>query len=196
MRYQPVAARAGWLALLLLTSLPLAAETPPPAVALSWPERSYRWFYNPEGEPEWVAAAGGALWVRQQVESWSPCGFRLEYGGLTTLAVAEMDGANVVGWRDDGKDYSGWTRWRAYRDGRAIEADVVLYRNIFERYRQQGIDALLELKKTLIHEVGHVLGLTHSTVPGDAMTVKLRTRPEWVLPSANDLARCRARYPG
>jgi predicted Zn-dependent protease len=106
-----------------------------------------------------------------------------------------MDSENVIGWKTDGRAYSGWTSWRAHRDGRAVEADVALYANILDDYRRRGIDAKLELRKTVVHELGHVLGLGHSDQLGDAMIVKVRTRPEWKLPSANDLLRCRALYP-
>ena len=102
----------------------------------------------------------------------------------------------MIGWKGDGRGYSAWTNWQARRSGQALEADVTLYANIFTTYREKGIDARLELRKSIVHELGHVLGLTHSDHPGDAMIVKIRTRPEWRLPSDNDISRCRALYSG
>ena len=71
---------------------------------------------------------------------------------------------------------------------------MTLYANIFNAYRINGIDVRLELRKSIAHELGHVLGLAHSDQLGDAMIVKVRTRPEWRLPSENDIGRCRALY--
>ncbi len=118
----------------------------------------------------------------------------LRYSGLSDKAPGTMDGENVIGWKVNGQNYSAWTSWRAGRSGQALEADVTLYTNIFNSYRVRGIDTQLELRKSIIHELGHVLGLTHSDQMGDAMMVKVRTRPEWRLPSDNDISRCRALY--
>ncbi len=112
-----------------------------------------------------------------------------------------LGGANVVGWAHDGKRYSAWTAWRACRHGAArrgaaLEADITLYANVFDTYRQRGIDPQLELYKSLVHEFSHVLRFGHSATPSDAMSVGARTRAEWVPPSANDLERCRERYLG
>ena len=50
-----------------------------------------------------------------------------------------------------------------------------------------------------MHEFGHAIGLTHSPVCGDVMTLAAdcpRTPAAMlpVAPTANDLARCRLRY--
>jgi hypothetical protein len=165
------------------------------AFAYHWEDRRYVWRYNPEGEPPWLESAAALDLVQQAARSWESCGIHMEYAGLTALSPGVKDGSNVVGWKKDGKDYSAWTYWVARKDGQAIEADIILYRNIFDRYREQGMDALLELRKSLIHEFGHALGMSHSPQAADAMSVRFRTRAGWQLPSDNDLARCRAIYP-
>jgi hypothetical protein len=162
---------------------------------LRWIGRVYSWRYNAEHRPAWLSDEEALSLIRAAADGWSPCGVTLRYEGLTDKVPGVMDGENVIGWKADGRAYSAWTSWRMHRDGRAIEADVTLYANIFDDYRRRGIDTRLELRKTVVHELGHVLGLGHSARPGDAMIVKVRTRPEWKLPSANDLARCRALYP-
>lgn len=187
-------------AALLMGLIALLGAAPAPAssdlsFAYHWAERRYVWHYNPEGEPAWLESGAALELVQQAASGWERCGVHLEYAGLTKQSPGVKDGSNVVGWKADGKDYSALTYWVARKDGRAIEADIILYRNIFDRYREQGMETLLELRKSLIHEFGHVLGLSHSPRAADAMSVRFRTRAAWQLPSDNDLARCREIYP-
>jgi hypothetical protein len=164
-------------------------------ISLRWPGKTYVWHYNPQHKPDWLSEEEALSVVRKAAAGWEACGVSLPYAGLTAKSPSTIDGENVVGWREDGKNFSAWTTWAAHRDGRAIEADVSLYTNVFDLYRRQGIDARLELHKSLVHEFGHIVGLSHSDRPEDAMSVKVKTRPEWKQPSDNDIARCRALYP-
>lgn len=186
--------RACLLFCLPLLSCPAVAESHGDFV-LRWPDRIYRWHYNPAQEPAWLQPGEGLRMAQAAANSWAACGVDLRYTGLTDKVPGTMDGSNVIGWRTDGKAYSAWTSWRARRDGQAIEADITLFANIFDNYRQRGIDAHLELRKSILHEMGHVLGLGHSNRLGDVMIVKIRTQPEWQLPSEFDLAACRENYP-
>lgn|GEM_PF-4625436 len=160
-------------------------------IVLRWGERGYVWYYNLSHQPDWLSQEEALDMVRQAAEAWQPCGVTLTYAGISVRRPGEKDGVNVVGWSEDGRAHSAWTSWRAHRDGRAVEADITLYANIFSEYRRRGLDAKLELRKSIIHEFGHVLGLRHSDKLGDAMIVRIRTRPEWQLPSDNDIKVCR-----
>ena len=185
---------------LCLCALPLAADENATArdgsYPLRWPQERYVWFYNPTGHPPMLDDAWTLAMIREVAARWQSCGVRLEYGGQTERVPGAIDGVNVVGWRNDGKQFSAWTTWAAHRDGLAVEADVTLYANIFEHYWRQGLDVQRELRKSVAHEFGHVLGLSHSPHPEDAMSVKLLSRADWPLPSSNDLARCRAQVAG
>lgn len=186
--------RAAFLLALLLHSLGAAAEMSGDSPLL-WGQRSIGWYYNAQDKPDWIDDDEVLDLIRRAAIGWAACGMELRYLGETQRLPGSMDGVNVVGWRRDGRNYSAWTSWRARHNGPALEADITLYANIFDHYRQRGIDARLELYKNLVHEFGHLFGLGHSATPGDAMSVGVRTRPEWVLPSENDLERCRKRYP-
>jgi len=186
--------RIALLLVLLLHSLSVAAEISGDG-PLRWKQRIIGWHYNPQDKPEWLGDEEALELIRRAAAAWADCGIGFSYLGETGRLAGTFDGANVVGWSREGKRYSAWTSWRARRNGDALEADVSLYTNIFDNYRQRGIDARLELYKSVAHEFGHVLGLGHSAMPSDAMSVGARTRPEWTLPSKNDLARCRERYP-
>ena len=176
-----------WLRFILLMGLAFSAiaNASDTSISLRWPQKTYVWYYNPAHRPVWLSDEEALALVKDAAAGWEPCGVKLRYGGLTDREPGAIDGINVVGWREDGKHYSAWTTWAAHRDGRAIEADVSLYTNIFDLYRRQGIDAKLEIHKTLVHEFGHVIGLNHSDRPADAMSVKVKTRPEWKQPSGN-----------
>ena len=180
------------LGLLPICAMP-ASEGTSEAV-LHWTNRLFVWHYNPANEPSWLKNGEALAMIREATEGWSACGVDLRYAGVSDKAPGIMDGENVIGWKNEGRAYSAWTSWQAKRSGQAIEADVTLYSNIYADYREKGVDAKLELRKSIIHELGHVLGLSHSTQLGDAMIVKIRTRPEWKLPSDNDIKRCQEIY--
>lgn len=184
-----------FLALVLLWFCETSVMASDMQISLRWPNKTYAWRYNPQHKPDWLSEDEALSVVREAATGWEACGVSLPYAGLTDKPPGAIDGENVVGWREDGKNFSAWTTWAAHRDGRAIEADVTLYANVFDLYRRQGIDARLELHKSLVHEFGHIVGLSHSDRPEDAMSVKVRTRPEWKQPSDNDIARCRALFP-
>ena len=165
-------------------------------LALRWPGKRYIWHYNPENHPTWLSPDDSFKLISQAASRWQACGVELRYAGLTTKAPGAMDGTNVVGWSVEGTDHSAWTSWRARRDGMALEADVTLYSNIYDDDLARGRDARRELYKSIVHEFGHVLGLNHSELLQDAMSVGVKTEPEWILPSLHDITRCRALHPG
>lgn len=188
-----------WTATLLLFCGTVLAQDHPYSetadIVLRWEGRSYTYRYNPSGEPIWLGNGEMLSMIRRATAGWETCGFRFHYAGTTDTAPGAMDGANVVGWRMDGRAYSGWTQWRARKnDGAIQEADITLYANIYDTYRNRGIDTRLELYKSIVHEFGHVIGLKHSDQASDAMSVRVRTKPEWHLPSSNDITRCREHY--
>ena len=160
-----------------------------------WPDRTYRWYYNPENHPEWLKPEQAKAWVLEAAKQWEVCGVRMEYLGETDLMPFKMDRANVVGWRlDMPQRVRGLTGGRSMQ-GRLIERDIAFSpdREEFRRFPRL-------LKKVLVHEFGHAIGLTHPATCGDVMTLQADCAPVHpsqlpLSPTPGDLQRCKALYP-
>lgn len=159
-----------------------------------WPDRAYRWFYNPQHHPAWLDAEGARALVLEAARQWEACGVTMQYLGETDRAPGTMDSINVAGWSlDIPRQLRGITLGRASA-GRLFERDIAFRpdRKEFERFPRL-------LQKVVTHEFGHAIGLTHSPRCDDVMTLAAdcpRAHPS-TLPLAltgNDLARCRALY--
>ena len=167
-------------------------ETPSPGV---WPGRVFEWYYNPEHVPSWLGAEEARLLVQEAAKSWEACGLRMAYQGETQRTPGQMDRRNVVGWSMQiPKRVRGMTVGQA-KDGRLLERDVLIRpdRREFERFPRL-------LRKVILHEFGHAIGLTHSNRCDDVMTLAADCPPRHpnqlpVAPTENDLARCRSLYP-
>ena len=82
-------------------------------ISLRWPHNTYVWRYNPKHKPDWLGEDEALTVVRNVAASWDTCGISLPYAGLTNKVPGNIDGENVVGWREDGRNFSAWTTWAA-----------------------------------------------------------------------------------
>lgn len=211
-RLQPLAERAGCIdrqvamqrispvaALACLLGLPLGvalsqtppAERPSPGV---WPEREYRWYYNPQIPPPWLEAGAARELVLEAAARWEACGVRMTFLGDTDRPPGQMDRRNVVGWSVEMPAHLRAITMGQARDGRLLERDIAIRPD-----RKEFEQAPVLLRKVITHEFGHAIGLTHSSRCDDVMTLAAdcpRVRPESLPldPTANDMARCRAIY--
>ena len=161
---------------------------------LAWPDGVYRWRYNPDRHPSWMSADEARALIRQAAMKWEACGVHMQFLGDTGLPPGTMDGENVVGWTVElPRGIRALTKGRAVAD-RLLERDILI---AADRQEFRQFPPLLE--KVLVHEFGHAIGLRHSPACGDVMTLAAdcpRAPPSSLplIPTANDLARCRIVY--
>lgn len=159
-----------------------------------WPDGIYEWFYNGENHPSWLTEEDAKQLVVDATMEWQACGVSLNFLGDTRLSPGAMDGVNVVGWSFSiSPTLRGITLGRS--NGRLlIEKDVLIRPDRNEFKQSQRL-----LKKVIIHEIGHAIGLKHSNQCVDVMTLASdcpRT-PSYLLPlhvTDADLNQCKDLY--
>lgn len=161
----------------------------------AWPDRVFRWHYNPQHAPAWLSPEAARQLVDEAAKPWAACGVRMAYQGESDRVSGKMDGSNVVGWSMTmPRTLRGITLGRA-KGGRLLERDIAIRPDRLEFKRSPRL-----LQKVITHEFGHAIGLTHSARCDDVMTLAAdcpRIDPDH-LPlalTAHDLARCLAIYP-
>jgi len=184
----------GWATILL--AVPAWSSDLRPALPSSpvWPDGVLRWHYNPGHHPAWIDARRASSMVQDAARKWEACGVRMEYVGETQRRPGLMDGVNVVGWTADLP-----RGVRALTVGRSKPPDLIERDIAFDSDRVEFEQTPRLLEKVLVHEFGHAIGLKHSPSCNDVMTLAadcpgIQASLLPVVPTANDLARCRLLY--
>jgi hypothetical protein len=133
---------------------------PVPGIAAGWASGEIASYYNPVGEPvslrgrvEGIIAAASAEWS-------SHCNVHFRYQGLSTAVPRTPDGQTVIGW-NAGQPHSGITFLQTSAD-RLVEAGIEMNPNV--------TDTPGFASEVLVHEIGHLLGLSHSDIQGAVMS--------------------------
>jgi len=159
-----------------------------------WKDGVYRFLYNGAHHPAWLSDDEARAWVVDAARQWEVCGVRMEFQGDTDKLPGGRDGVNVVGWRTDlPPQLRGITMGRQ-GNGELRERDIAWSPDRLEFQRFPRL-----LRKVLVHEFGHAIGLTHSARCDDVMTLAASCRrmaPSElpVAPTPHDVERCKALY--
>ncbi len=136
-----------------------------------WPERIAQplrvWVADAPDVPDWKPAY--AERVREAFAEWQEIGIPVHF----TFVVDSTDADIRVRWIDQfAEPISGKTLWARDRSWWIVSATITLalHHNAGEALDSRAIKAIA------LHEVGHLLGLDHTTDTGNIMTARVRVR--------------------
>jgi hypothetical protein len=159
-----------------------------------WEKSEYRWRYNPASAPSWLTDQEAREIVFAASLSWSACGVKIILDGETDQVPGRMDGVNVFGWSSDHS-----FRQRGMTIGRSKGALIYEKDVVISSSRQEFARFQILLKKVIMHEFGHALGLSHSKHCSDVMAFgadcpNISPADLPTNPSARDIAECQRLY--
>ncbi len=155
-----------------------ACEAGEEAKELFWDATSVRYHLNERGSTEFASQAPVFEEIRRSFDAWTEpdCSFlELIDGGFTDeervgyeLKAGQSGNVNVVMFRDNGWNHAGGVLALTSvtfvpKTGEILDADLEVNTEQ-NAFTLEGSSGTFDLRNTLTHEVGHFIGLDHSTV--------------------------------
>lgn len=152
-----------------------------------WPDGVIRWRYNPAGQPAGVTTDQAVSALQKAFSAWSAgCQLRDEYLGTTSATVIKKDGVTAIGW-GDAKGFSGYTNFWWDGNYQINEGDIV--------FSAEKVPNATELQTIAVHEIGHLLGLSHSDQPRSIMFSNPYHSEKYLIqPKGDDFSVCTLLY--
>jgi hypothetical protein len=156
-------------------------------------------FLNPANHD--VTASAAVTAIQSAINAWntqSGSSFRYQYGGTVNDTATSHDYRNVMFFRNvsnGGVIATTYSWWES--SGKALDSDVVFWDGGFKFYTgTSGCSSGVYIEDVATHELGHALGLGHSSASDATMysTYTLCTQAKRTLAS-DDIAGAKALYP-
>ena len=164
----------------------------------SWASASATFFINPHNVD--VADADAEAALQTAMDVWNSQGgsrFHYSYGGRVADTTTGNDGRNVIIFRNASSGSALATTYSWWSGNSLIDADVVFWDGGFTFFTgTSGCSGGAYIEDVATHELGHALGLSHSTVPDATMYPSYSyCSHEFRTLAADDMAGVQSLYP-
>ena len=172
-----------------------------------WTDVGHRWvgttsiayYVNPQSI--YVSPNAAISAVQQAASGWNQqtnANIELVYAGTTNGTALTLNSKNEVFFRNGsngGNVAETYYWWDG--SGKLVDADIVFYEGAYHFYVGSGCSAGIYVENVAIHEFGHVLGLSHTAVPGATMAPSMSSYCDTtqLTLEADDIAGLESLYP-